>query len=130
MKKSEVIEVIHIGSLWTITTIRKENGNRIVIKVRIKTPSPTIVNQHTLYCYSVSMIPKGHKLPILIKDFEENDNYGKMCTNYNEQDIYTALFNHWEKLNPLRIFSTEQTNSVLGNFTVEKIELNKEIKAY
>ncbi len=121
-------EISHIGSLWTISDFRQSDGSIVRIKVRLSSTC-TIANQITSYEYSLYV--KGYRCRNFVLKYSSDRPLDERIVDYlSEQELYEAFYNHWIKLNPFRMFSNSQTNSVLGSFRVTEIKLNTEHLAF
>ena len=102
--------VAAIGTLFTVTDFKRKGGNTIRIKVGFEKES-TIANHFTYYKHYFFI--KGYKC----RNFVETDNT-KLLDYISEQELYEAYFNHWNNLNPIKLFSHAQTNGKYHFFSV------------
>ncbi len=111
-------KISHVGSLSTKTDFKLETGNYVRIEVWFTTEC-TSANQGTYYNCNVSTKGKGCRN----WHFEFRSNHAKdkrILELISEEQLYTAYYNHWTKLNPIRIFENGRINNELNNFTVNE----------
>ncbi len=120
--------ILHKGNLSTSTDFRLEDGSLVRIEVWYTTEC-TVSNQHTYYNCNVSTKGKGCRNWVF-KFKSENSKDKKILDLISEEQLYEAYFNHWSKLNPIRMFSGGQYNSELVNFTVKEKQLNTKHYVY
>ena len=117
-------KISHNGSLSTKTDFRLESGMKIRIEVWFTTEC-TAANQATYYNFNVSTKGKGCRNWIF--QFKSKNSLDERILELiSEEQLYTAYFNHWSKLNPVRMFSNGGINSEYVNFRVkEKTQQSK-----
>lgn len=116
-------KISHIGSLWTMTDFKLKDGSQIRLKVGLRS-SCTVANTHTFY--TVHVYIKGYKCRNWVYEFESDNCVDKrILEKVTEQQLYDAYYNHWQKLNPVRIFSKSQCNSELRDFSVIESKQDK-----
>jgi len=99
------------GTLWTITDFKRKNGPTIRIKVGFKLAC-TVSNQWTHYInYIYLKVHGGRTFRMEPSDVNPLD-------YINEQELYEAYYNHWENLNPYRMFAKSCINGYHENFSV------------
>lgn len=111
-------KISHKGSFSTITDFTLENGNHVRIVVWFKTEY-TSANQGTYYVFNLYTKGKGCRNWII----KFNSKYAKderSLEYISEEQLYTSFYNHWIKLNPIRIFSNGSINGEYVNFTVSE----------
>ena len=111
-------KISHNGSLSTKTDFRLESGMQIRIEVWFTTEC-TVANQATYYNCNVSTKGKGCRNWIF-KFRGENSINERILQLITKEQLYTAYFNHWNKLNPVRMFSDGSVNGEYVNFTVKE----------
>jgi len=110
--------ISHIGNLWTITDFKLEDKSQIRLKVKFETVC-TVTNTWTYY--KTHVYKKGYKCKIWEYNFEmENGLDSRVLQLISEEQLYTAYYNHWQKLNPIRMFSNTMVDSELVNFRVKE----------
>lgn len=110
--------ISHIGSLWTMTDFKLEDGSQIRLKVGLKTIC-TSANFHTFYV--IHVFKKGFKCRNWIYQFEAENHLDKRILNeISEEQLYHAYYNHWQKINPIRFFNNGQINGEFVNFKVNE----------
>lgn len=101
--------ISHIGSLWTMTDFKLKDGSQIRLKVSVKLVC-TVANTSTFYITHV--FTKGNKCRNWIYQFESKKPLDERILEIiTEQQLYKAYYNHWQKLNPVRLFFKGQVNS-------------------
>ena len=121
-------QIINIGSLFTITEFRAKDGSMFKIKVYFETSSNVAFSLTEYKCsvytknkWCSNWHYKGTKTAIeVIRNF----------SFITENQLYTALYNHWNKLNPIRIFNRSETNGLLGDFSVKEKLATTEHRVY
>jgi len=111
-------KVSHNGTLSTKTDFRLESGIQVRVEVWF---TNEYVNESTYYNFNVSTKGKGCRNWI----FKFRSRYVKderIFELITEEQLYTAYYNHWVKLNPIRIFSNGRINGEYKNFTVKEKE--------
>jgi len=112
-------KITHNGGFSTITDFRLENGTQVRIEVWFSTQY-TVSNKSTSYNFNLSTKNKGYKKWTF--QFRSENSLDKRAFEYiTEQQLYKAYFNHWKKINPIRLFSGGSMNSELINFKVNEI---------
>lgn len=108
-------KITHNGSRYTKTHIKNSNKDTIIISVWI-TSDLYGHNQLLIYNHSISV----KKYKCRNEEFKYcskttlDDRYKDYIT---EQDLYTAYHNHWNKINPITLFSNGVIN---GEHTVKE----------
>ena len=120
-------EITHNGSLSTSTIFKKEDGSKVKISVWLTTEH-TISNQHTYYNCNIET--KGKSCRNWVFEFNARNSTSEHIFDYiTKEQLYQAYYNHWMKLNPIRLFSKGQINSKL-NIDMKEKEHPKEHFAY
>ena len=116
-------KISHNGSLSTSTDFKLKDGSQIRIEVWF-TISCSASNRNTFYKFNVFTKKKyGRKWYFKFASKTPKDD--RIFKIISEQQLYTAFYNHWYKLNPIRIFSKGSYNSELTNFSVEEKQAEK-----
>jgi hypothetical protein len=98
------------GTKDTFTEINK--GKEGTYRVRVWFENDiSWVNNNTYYKFYVQHKPYKHKLFVDV----END-------RISEQEKYESFFNHWQTLNPIRLFSDGMVNGVHNPPYVERLK--------
>jgi len=124
--RSNAEKVSHNGSYSTKTDFKLANGNQVRVEVWLVTEC-TNANKLTYYNCNISTKGKGCRNWV----FEFRSNHAKdskILELISEKQLYTAYYNHWSKLNPIRIFANGSLNSELNRFTVK--EKPQQLKHY
>lgn len=110
--------VLHNGGFSTKTDFRLENGGQVRLEVWFTTEF-TNSNKGTYYNCNISTKGKGCRNWVFI--FRSSSSKDERFFDFiTEDQLYTAYFNHWNKLNPARIFALGSINSELVHFTVNE----------
>ena len=110
--------ISHIGSLWTITDFRLDDGSLIRLKVGFELVI-TICNQRTFY--KTHVYTKGYKCKNWVYNYEtDNSIDNRILDKISEEQLYQAYYNHWQKMNPIRMFNNNTVNGELINFKVKE----------
>lgn len=117
------IDIRTQGSRLTATFFKTENKDTLKLKIWLEVPQPTISVNVTSYRHALYI----KKYRARNYEFLFLNNYEKLKEYISEQDLYDAMHNHWDTINPLKRFVTGTTNGVATGFTVEKRE-NRIIK--
>jgi hypothetical protein len=110
-------EVIKIGNLYTETIFKADNGNRIKLSITLGTEYTTS-NKLTYYVFYVYLKLKRQKKwrTVLTKATRQDVQSLNALT---DQQIYNAMYNHWQSINPISHFSNGSLNGVDLNHTVK-----------
>ncbi|MDD5648986.1 MAG: hypothetical protein PHF86_00970 [Candidatus Nanoarchaeia archaeon] len=118
----KVLDIRCNGSLSTSTYFRNENGDTIRVEVYLRTEC-TVSNQITYFRYNLYLRKyRCKKFNFIISSNHKIEEISKWI---NKQDLYTALHNHWDNLNPLKKFCTYHLNNKYVEFSVTPIEPSK-----
>lgn len=112
--------ITSIGSLYTITEFLLPNKDRLEVRVGLGEMN-TVANQITYYKYYLYLKPYKHTYFKMVGG--EQSGRAELYKDYiSKQQLYEALHNHWQSLNPLKMFSTYELNGEMVKFSVEKLE--------
>jgi hypothetical protein len=110
------------GSLYTYTYFKDEDGNHIKISIRLESEH---THSNAITYYKVFVYYKGYgcrnwSKPTEIKGHERYHNcmIKGLSEAESKQAIYTAMNNHWERLNPLLGYVDGTLNGVPQSFNV------------
>ena len=105
----KVNDVRTLGSLATSTYFKNDKKETIKVEVRIHTYC-TISNLTTTFSYHMYLRKyKGRKFHYLFSSENLRD-VDKISKWINEQSLYIAFHNHWNNINPLKVFSSQYSN--------------------
>ena len=111
-------KVTHKGSLATITDFKQYLGGYIRIEVWFTTEA-TSANMGTYYNCNVYTKGKGCRNWIFqFKSTRALDE--RILDLISKEELYTAYYNHWVKLNPIRLFAGGSIDGELIHFSVKE----------
>jgi len=120
-------KVSKIGNVWTITDFKLSDSSQIRLKVGLVT-NCTISDSSTyflIHVYTKKYKCRSWEYQGPYKDIES------LLITYNNdlvrQQVYTALYNHWEQINPIRMFATNNIGNEMTDFSVEELKTEKHI---
>lgn len=111
----EEIKTEHYGSRFTDTIFKKSDGSHIKLRIMFESEISVSLNM-TFYRYILFTKVKGGRN--WVEKFDcKNERYhrDKIKNDFGIDDktLYRAFYNHWNKLNPFRLFRTGETNGIL-----------------
>lgn len=122
------LQIIHKGSRITETIFKTENKDQVKVCVMF---DETISVCNNITFYKVYIYSKKYKFKTWV--FENSSHASdKILLQYvKKEDLYKALYNHWNKLNPFRLFSNGQINSdLIFPEDLQQLEATTNHKAY
>lgn len=109
-------KISHNGSFSTKTDFRLKDGSQVRLEVWFQTEC-TYANRLTVYACNVSTKGKGCRKWIF--QFQSDNSKDRRILQFvSEEQLYTAYYNHWSKLNPVRMFANGSLNGELLNISV------------
>lgn len=124
---SQELRISHKGSLTTITEFVLPNKQG---KVKLEVLFESDWVQSGCY-YTFRLYTKGYKCKNWVNQFKSENPLDPRVFEYvSNQQLYTAFHNHWNKLNPVRLFSQGRYNSELTSSQVQAITPDEIHKAY
>jgi len=110
--------VSHNGGFSTKTDFKVETGGQVRVEVWLTTEC-TVSNRGTYFNCNIST--KGKRCRNWIFAISSNTSKDERIFDFiSEGQLYTAYYNHWIKLNPIRMFANSIINSELVHFTVNE----------
>lgn len=119
----------HKGSRYTSTWFKGLNKETIIVTTWIEIG---LYGHNQLLFYRHSIAIKGFKKKNTEFIYTSNDHNDERYKEYiTEHQLYESYHNHWNKINPIRLFSSGQYNSEIKiKDTVKQIDIDYNHKAY
>lgn len=125
----ENIKVEHAGSRVTRVQFRKEDGSVVRVTVWLESMC-NVANNITYFNHQIhTKVFKGRKWQYEYSSrIPKDDRYKNYIT---EHQLYEAYHVHWNKLDPIRLFTNGQINSdIIQKEGFERLNPDEQLKSY